>query len=166
MGLTPKKSGVIQFWGEESDNPGVSHRVGWVISQKEKYSPFIKIKDYFKTLSIAYPNWNEKTANILLDKFRIDQNKKLYFLSLGEHSKVRLIKALSIHPELLVLDELTANLSPNSKKILTETLIKMFSDHKMAILYISHSDDESIRLSDRIYELTENGLKAKDGKSV
>ncbi|MCJ8277451.1 MAG: ABC transporter ATP-binding protein [Bdellovibrionales bacterium] len=169
MGLKKLKSGSITFWGSPHDSPHnqkYDKKIAWVISQQEKYSALLRIKDLLKTMSMAHENWDDDLCAELLEKFELDPKKRLKTLSLGEHSKVRLLKALASQPKLLILDELTANLSPKSKKVLTECIINLFVKNKMAVLYVSHFEDEALRLSDEVYELSATGLTQKGGKSA
>ena len=95
---------------------------------------------------------------MLVQRFQLDGSKTLTSLSLGEQSKIKLIKALAFKPDLLVLDELTANLSPDSKQVILQELLDQFSLRTMSVLYVSHSNEEAMRLSDAVYQLTANGL--------
>ncbi len=86
-------------------------------------------------------------------------------MSMGEHSMVRLVKAISFEPSLLVLDELSAILSPNSKESLLSAILSLFANRKVSDFYICHSREEALRLLDRIYEMTTSGLQIKGGPS-
>ena len=94
----------------------------------------------------------------LLDGFQLSSNKKIGHLSSGEFAKLKLCKAMSTKPQLLILDELTANLSLKSKDVVLEHIVDYFSTNPVAVLYINHHHEESIRLSDRVYTLQRDGL--------
>lgn len=132
--------------------------VGSVVSRQEQYPFGLQVDVYFETLAPLYKNWNSSLCNQLVRDFKLDTGKKLRHLSLGEHSKVRLIKALSYEPSLLVVDELTANLSPTSKDSLIAAILDLFDRKDMSVLYISHSSEEAIKLSDHVYTLEKTGL--------
>ncbi|MEZ4740978.1 MAG: ABC transporter ATP-binding protein [Bdellovibrionota bacterium] len=153
MGLHKPYSGSITFWGEvyeDSSIKNINQKVGWVISQKENYPLHLNVEQYLKIVSQTYKHWNWTLNEKLCHSFELDKKKRLSHLSMGENSKVRLVRALSFKPALIILDELTANLSPKSKDSLTKELIRLFSSEKMSILYICHSNEEALRLSDRI----------------
>ena len=88
-------------------------------------------------------------------RFILKRESKLNHLSLGERAKLNLVRALSIKARLLILDELASNLSPPSRDEVTRTLIDLFADQTIAILSACHNYDEAVRLSTRVYELTE-----------
>ena len=169
MGFTPVLAGEILYWGKPyagANRAWINQRVGWVISQKEHYPLFSNIDSLFKNIAPLYPTWNWSLCDRLCTEFKLDRNKRLLQLSLGEQSKVRLIKALSFEPSLVVLDELTANLSPSSKQALLESILGLFASKPMSILYISHSNEEAVQLSDRILELKTDGFHVVGGQNV
>jgi ABC-2 type transport system ATP-binding protein len=169
MGLSSPLSGDIRFWGRLYSGQfrhEINQRVGWVISQKENYPLFSTVDVFLKRIAPLYTTWNWDFCHRLCKAFELDTRKKLFHLSMGEHSKVRLVKALSFEPSLIVLDELTANLSPSSKESLLAALLDLFSSKKMSVLYVSHSNEEAVKLSDRIFEMKADGLKLVGGQNV
>ena len=79
-------------------------------------------------------------------------------LSVEEKKIVELIRALSIDPELLILDEITQALSLNNRKTLLGIIEKLKRAGK-AILIVTHDIEEMISVSDRITVM-------RDGKVV
>jgi ABC-2 type transport system ATP-binding protein len=164
MGCLKPQSGEILFWGRKhqgADRRVINSKVGWVVSQKENYPPLMTVEKLLSEVAKIYPSWNKQLCDKLLESFQLDRTKKLMSLSMGENSKVRLIKAISFEPQLLVLDELTANLSPDSKKSMIDTLIDLFASLELSVLYVCHSKEEAVHLSDEIYILRPDGLKKK-----
>lgn len=161
LGLMKQEEGDIRFWGEvldEKNHESVFQKLGVVLSGRESGLSPVGISDYLKELSKFYPSWDNKLMMKFFLEFDLDPSKKFYQLSLGEFSKVKLIRALSYRPKLLILDELTANLSARSKEVVLKHLIEEFSEHQMAVLYISHFKEEASRISDRVFDLSEKGL--------
>ena len=166
--LAPHR-GSIQFWGRENhraDRGWIQQRVGWVISQQEAFAPWLKVSDVISATRGLYATWNDRLLAQLAERFRLDLNKRMGHLSSGEGSKVRLIKAMAFEPQLLILDELTANLSPDSKSAIVEALIDRFASGEMAVLYICHSHEEAFRLSDQVLTLTRAGLISQRGAKI
>ncbi|MEK7357106.1 MAG: ATP-binding cassette domain-containing protein [Bdellovibrionota bacterium] len=159
--LSPSK-GKIAFWGEKNSGAArdrIQQKVGWVFAHKEDHAPWLKLDDIASAISPLYPNWNDDLFRRLSADFKLDLKARISHLSSGEASKFRLLKAVSFEPELLVLDELTANLSPGSKDAITSLLLDRFSTGAMSVLYVCHSTDEALRLSDRVLTLSKDGLK-------
>ena len=163
-GIRKPAQGKILFWGEQmSSHPRQDfyNKVGWVTSTPESYPWGTRVCELFDLMKLIYPRWNQNLALEFGDQFKLSPTKRLADLSLGEQSKVRLLKAISFEPKLLLLDELTANLSPPSKDAVLSVIIDLFSRLEMSILYVCHTQEEAMRLSDRIYELTATAILEK-----
>lgn len=164
LGYRQPTSGNISFWGMNLNDTSSAHllsRIGYVTSTPERYPLGSTISDLFQSLEVIYPTWNHELSQFLLEGFKLRANQSLNGMSLGENTKVRLIKALAFEPDLLLLDELTANLSPNSRKTMLSALFDLFNKKKVAVLYVCHSPEESVSLSDRIVVLSAQGLKER-----
>ena len=70
-------------------------------------------------------------------------------LSAGEQQKLALISALATKPDLLFLDEPTANLDQDSTKDI-EALLQLAKENGTTIMMISHSIKQTKRLAERI----------------
>lgn len=71
-------------------------------------------------------------------------------LSGGETQRVAIARALVIEPELLLLDEPTANLDPVSVSKIENVLEKIISEHKMTVFMATHDMIQGQRLAKRI----------------
>lgn len=81
-------------------------------------------------------------------------------LSSGEGTRLGLVKALLKDPEVLLMDEPTASLDPDSAERVRESLRQIRRERCMTIFYTSHNMQEVERLSDRILFLHEGRLIA------
>jgi len=81
-------------------------------------------------------------------------------LSSGESTRLGLVKALLNDPEVLLLDEPTASLDPDSAERVRESLRAIRAERRMTIFYTSHNMQEVERLSDRILFLHQGRLIA------
>ncbi|MBO6882097.1 MAG: ABC transporter ATP-binding protein [Marivita sp.] len=77
----------------------------------------------------------------------VDPHAMVHRLSVGERQRVEIIRCLLLNPKLLILDEPTSVLPPQSVRRLFETLRKLQAEG-MAILFISHKLDEIRELCD------------------
>ena len=78
------------------------------------------------------------------------RDRKAKTLSGGETQRVALARALVTEPEVLLLDEPTANLDPISVSKIEETLAHTIADKKTTIIMSTHDMAQGQRLADRI----------------
>lgn len=90
-----------------------------------------------------------KRIKELGDRFglTVDPDAMVHRLSVGERQRVEIIRCLLLDPKLLILDEPTSVLPPQSVRLLFETL-RNLQAKGMAILFISHKLEEIRELCD------------------
>jgi NitT/TauT family transport system ATP-binding protein len=71
-------------------------------------------------------------------------------LSGGEQQRVGLARALAIEPKLILMDEPFGSLDALTREHLQEMVQKIVADRGLTVLFVTHSIDEAIFLSDRI----------------
>lgn len=91
--------------------------------------------------------------------------KKPKQLSGGMKQRVSIARALSIRPQVLILDEPFGALDVLTREELQEELLKIWQENKVTVLMITHEIDEAILLADRIVMMT-NGPAATIGEVV
>lgn len=90
-------------------------------------------------------------------------DKKPKALSGGMKQRVSIARALALRPQVLVLDEPFGALDPITREELQEELLKIWMEHRVTVLMITHDIDEALFLSDRVVMMT-NGPAAKVGE--
>ena len=97
----------------------------------------------------------------LTETLRLNEfiNKKTGELSSGQKNRVSLAKAVINDPDILLLDEPTASLDPETGDFVRTFIEKLSSEKKMSILLASHNMDEVKRLCKSI-------LMMKDGEII
>jgi NitT/TauT family transport system ATP-binding protein len=75
-------------------------------------------------------------------------------LSGGMKQRVGLARALSISPTYLFMDEPFGALDPQIRELMQLELLKLLDAHQKTVVFVTHSVDEAIFLSDRILVFT------------
>jgi len=71
-------------------------------------------------------------------------------LSGGEAQRVALARALVLQPDVLLLDEPTANLDPFNIKLIEEIVRKVNRDQQTTVIIVTHNVFQARRLADRV----------------
>ncbi len=114
--------------------------------------------------NIAYPlrlrNYDKKEEEALVKQviknLEIDEliDKKGHLLSGGETQKVALARALVFNPKLLLLDEPTSNIDPESIKIMEREIMRFNKENQGTVLIITHNLEQAERICDDIIYLS------------
>ena len=163
LGLLKPTSGQVLINGKNIENNKISilHKMNFI-------SPYIELpkKLTVKQNLIVYgklyniKNLNER-INFLSEKLRLGDllDKITGELSSGQKNRVSLAKALINDPSVLLLDEPTAALDPETADFIRTFLEKLREEKKISVLLASHNMDEVKRLCNSV-------MMMKDGNIV
>ena len=166
MGLILPSSGKIEILGED-----LNIKKNEILKKINFQSPYVDLPKkmtveqnlYFYSRLYGIKNFKD-IVNDLVDKLKMkDLIKKNYgSLSAGQKTKVNLCKALINNPKLLLLDEPTASLDPETSIFIREFLLKFQKKNNSSILITSHNLDEIQSICSKII-LLKYGTVVSDG---
>ena len=81
-------------------------------------------------------------------------------LSGGEQQRVALARALAPSPGLLMLDEPMGSLDRSLRERLPDELRRIFEALELTVLYVTHDQDEALRVADRTIVLRDGRVEA------
>ena len=150
MGLLNKTSGNIYMNNKELDIEKIEtkRKIGYLPSEINLYEDMTikQLLDYHESF---YKIKNNKRRKDLVNLFKIEENKKIEDLSLGNLKKVGIILAFIHEPELLILDEPTSGLDPIMQNNFHNLLLQE-KEKGTTILYSSHVLSEVSNICNRI----------------
>jgi ABC-2 type transport system ATP-binding protein len=163
LGLLKPTSGQVLINGKNIENNKISilHKMNFIspyIELPKKLTVNQNLIVYGKLYNIQ--NLNER-INFLSEKLRLGDllDKITGELSSGQKNRVSLAKALINDPTVLLLDEPTAALDPETADFIRTFLEKYKEEKKISVLLASHNMDEVKRLCNSV-------MMMKDGTIV
>jgi len=98
------------------------------------------------------PEVIEERISWVLEVLNIEhlRNRPTYALSGGELQKVALASILALKPEILVLDETTANMDPYSAREFLELLKKIWNETGVTVILVEHRLSEALQHANRL----------------
>ena len=80
-------------------------------------------------------------------------------LSGGMKQRIAIARALAMEPQILLMDEPFASVDAQTRMSLQQELIRIFEKTKKSIVFVTHSIEEAILLSDRVIVLSDKNKK-------
>lgn len=78
--------------------------------------------------------------------------------STGEKQRLAIVRLLEQKPKILLLDEPTASLDPESVELVEQLIKDYMSEFNAAVIWVSHDKQQTSRLADREYKIVKDEI--------
>ncbi len=163
-GLIPPSGGSIYIGDRECSGPGADR--GFVFQDFALFPWRTVRKNVEFGLEIAKVPKEERRERadkylkiVGLEKFA---DSRIHELSGGMKQRVAIARALVTNPDVILMDEPFGALDAQTRNLMQAGLLKILDKTDQTIIFITHSVDEAVYLSDRIVVLTKRPAKIKE----
>jgi energy-coupling factor transport system ATP-binding protein len=163
--------GSLTFEGKKLDDfiqGELNQKIGIVFQDPESQFCMLTVEE---EIAFGLENFNvprvemEVKIDSALELVGLQAEKKstIHTLSGGQKQKLALACVLALEPEVIILDEPTANLDPLSSTELAETIARLKKERPFTLIVIEHKLDDWVELIDRCLVLDSSGAILFDG---
>ena len=155
-GLLQPSSGDVVALGQALS--GINRRAGYMF-QAESLMPWRSALDNVLAglqFAGANPADADRRARDWLDRVGLTgfETRYPHELSGGMRKRVALAQMLILDPELLLMDEPFSALDVQTRQLMENELLELWSANRKSVLFITHDLEEAIALSDRVIVLS------------
>jgi ABC-2 type transport system ATP-binding protein len=151
MGMMRPTSGTVRVLGMPMPEMAskVKQRIGYVPESHHIYR-WMRVKEAVRFARALYATWNEDLCANLMDAFHLPASRHVRGLSKGMLAKLSLLIALSLEPDLLVLDEPLSGLDPIARDDFIDGVLTGICNGERTVVFSSHHLEEVSRLADSV----------------
>lgn len=155
-GLVPASGGQALVGGSQADQ--TPERVGFMF-QRDTLLPWASVADNIRIgtdlatvdRSKVETRIAELIAFLQLSGF---EGHKPHQLSGGMRQRVALGRLLAYDPEIFLMDEPFGALDAQTKATMGRELLRIWSEHRRSVIFVTHDIEEAVTLSDRVIVLS------------
>lgn len=125
------------------------------IQESQKYPDTFRAIDVLRIAAGAYPNWDQASADALVERYRLPVKRRIKKLSRGQLSAIGIIIGLASRARLTFFDEPYLGLDAVARQMFFDDLLADFTEHPRTIVLSTHHIDEVANLLEHVVILDE-----------
>lgn len=146
-------SGTVRVDGREPfEHADIIEQMCFV-RDNQRYPDDYKLKHAVRAAAIFYPNWDQATADRLIEAFRIPSKPIVKKFSRGQLSALGIVLGLASRSPITFFDEPYLGLDATARAIFYDELLRDYAEHPRTIILSTHLIDEMDRLLERVIVL-------------
>lgn len=151
-GLVPINAGAIEIDGVRVNKPGPDRAVVFQNASLLPWRTVLRNVSYGLELKGVSVQEACRRADDLIDLVQLGHFKQSlpYELSGGMQQRVNLARALACDPKILLMDEPFAALDAQTRELMQEELLRIWTESRKTAIFVTHQIDEALFLSDRV----------------
>ena len=151
-GLLAPASGCVEIFGRPLS--GLNRRAGYLFQQDALMPWKTALDNVAIGLEVAGTDRREAKENARSWLARVGLasfgERYPHMLSGGQRKRVALAQVLIRDPEIILMDEPFGPLDAQTRLIMGDLLLKLWTENRKAVLFVTHDLEEAIALADRV----------------
>ncbi|GAX00177.1 ABC transporter ATP-binding protein [Secundilactobacillus mixtipabuli] len=154
----PLTRGEVTIGGQSvTNNDAVLNRI-YLMSEANLYPSRMRVEDIFKLTKQLYQGMDEKLTQSLTQQFGLNSHARFNKLSTGSRSIMKLIIALAVDVDYVILDEPTLGLDANHRRMFYDALLDSYAKRPRSFVISTHLIEEVSQLIERVWVLQDHRI--------
>ncbi len=167
-GLVPRDAGEVTIKGQPISGPGPDRSM---VFQRFALLPWASVLDnvaFGLELRGVPEERRKQVADEQLAAMGLQEFESHYphELSGGMQQRVGLARALAVDPDILLMDEPFGSLDAQTRRLLQDDLLQLWQHKQKTVVFVTHSMDEAVYLSDRVVLMSPRPGRVQEVLSV